>query len=77
MTIAHSEEVDLWQALDIRLQNVRILIDLVRIVWMITDSGCKCKLPDTVFALLVHAFLCNVVVVFVLLWRWVVTLQLR
>jgi hypothetical protein len=51
VTIAYSEEVYRWQALNVWLKDILILIHLVRIVWMISYSCRKCKLPYAIFAL--------------------------
>ena len=50
MAVADPEEVDLRQALNVWLEDVGILIDLVRVVGVIADPCGKCKLPDTVLA---------------------------
>lgn len=51
VTIAHTKKMDLRQLLYIWLQNIRILIDLVRIVRVVANARGEGKLPNTVLSL--------------------------
>lgn len=43
--------MDLRGALDVGLKNVRVLVDLIRVLWMIANPGGEGKLPDHILAL--------------------------
>lgn len=57
VAVADPEQMHLRQALDVGLQDVCVLVHLIRVVRMETDSGGESKLPDAVLAFLVGRFL--------------------
>lgn len=77
MPVTDSKEVNLRQPLNIRLQDVRILVNLIRVIWMKADSRGEGELSNAVLPFLVNAPLRGVVALLVLLRRRIVTLQLR
>ena len=51
MTITDTEQVHRWQPLNIRWQDILILVNLIWIMRMVPNSSCKSKFPDTILAL--------------------------
>ena len=75
VSVAHARKMDLRQLLYVWLQNVRILIDFVRVVRVIANTRSKGKLSDAVLSLLLWLlFLIRIALLIFFLWRWVVTL---
>lgn len=69
MSIANTKYVERRITTDIWSQNILVLVDFVRIVWMVPNPGSKCKLTNTVLTFFVLWLLLCFLLCIVHHWR--------